>query len=117
MVEDIKELAFYPELYMLGHREPFCEIKVIPDEIRTAQRIAAEVSELAMLGVVAAEALSGTGINGRDEGIRIEPLDRARLSHARQLDDERRAERRERDSRIVARCLAQCHFRSLNKAY
>ena len=83
MVEDIEELAFYPELHMLGHRKPFCEIEVIPDEIRPAQRIAAEVSELAMLRVVAAEALSGTGINGRDEGIRIEPLDRAGLSYAR----------------------------------
>jgi len=50
MVKDIKELAFYPELYMLGHREPFCEIKVIPDKIRPAQRVAAKVSELAMLG-------------------------------------------------------------------
>jgi hypothetical protein len=40
---------------MLGQRKPLCQVEVPPDEIGTAQRIAAEVSELAMLRVVAPE--------------------------------------------------------------
>ena len=40
---------------MLGQRKPFREIEVTPEEIGTAQGIAAEVSELAILRAVAAD--------------------------------------------------------------
>ena len=83
MVEDIEELGLYSELHTLGHRKPFREIEIIPEEIGTAQGIAAEASELAMLRVVAAGALPCTWINGRYKGVRIQPLDRARLRHTR----------------------------------
>ena len=49
MVEDIEELAFKPQLHMLGQGKPFCQVEVTPEEIGTAQGIAAEVSELAVL--------------------------------------------------------------------
>lgn len=83
MVEDIEELGLHSELHTLGHRKPFREVDVIPEEIGTAQGIAAEVSELAMLWVVAARALSCTRINSRYKGVRIQPLDRARLRYTR----------------------------------
>jgi hypothetical protein len=79
MVEDIEELGFYPELHTLGHRKPFREIEIIPEKIGAAQGIAAKVSELAMLRVVATGALPRTRINRRCKGVRIEPLDRSRL--------------------------------------
>ena len=44
-------------------RKPFREIEVIPEEIGTAQGIATEVSELAILRVVATGALPCTWIN------------------------------------------------------
>ena len=83
MVEDVEELGFYPELHTLGYRKPFRKIEVIPKEIGTAQGITAEVSELAILRDVAAIALSCTRINRRYKSVRIEPLNRARLRHAR----------------------------------
>ena len=63
--------------------KPFRKIEITPEEIGTAQGIAAEVSELAILRVVAAGALPRARINGRHKGIRIEPLNRARLRYAR----------------------------------
>jgi hypothetical protein len=45
--------------------------------------IAAEVSELAILRVVAAITLPGAGIDGRDESVGIEPLKCSWLGHAR----------------------------------
>src|SRR5208337_2033018 len=59
MVEDIKELTLKPQLHMLGQGKPFCQVEVAPEKIRTAQGIAAEVSELAILRAVAAIAGSG----------------------------------------------------------
>ena len=59
------------------------KVEVIPKEIGTAQGITAEVSELAILRDVAAIALSCTRINRRYKSVRIEPLNRARLRHAR----------------------------------
>ena len=53
MVEDIEELRVDSQLHALGHRKPFREIEVTPDEIGTAQGVAAEISELAILRVVA----------------------------------------------------------------
>ena len=64
-------------------RKPFCQIEVAPEEIGTAQGVAAEVAELAILRAVAAIALSRARIDGRHESIGIEPLERARLRDAR----------------------------------
>src|ERR1700680_1202617 len=82
MVEYIEELGLYSELHSLAHRKPFREIEVIPDEIGTAKGVAPEVSELAMLWVVATGALPSTRINGRSKGSRIEPLESAGLRYA-----------------------------------
>ena len=57
------KFALKPKLCMLGQRKTLCQVEVAPDEIGTAQRIAGEVSELAMLRVVAARALPCTRIN------------------------------------------------------
>jgi hypothetical protein len=81
MVEHIEELGFYSELHSLAHRKPFCEIEIIPDKIGTAQGVAAEASELAMLWVVATDALASTRINGGNKRGRIEPLEGARLRY------------------------------------
>jgi hypothetical protein len=81
MVEHIEKLTFYPELHTLRHSKPFCEIEVIPDEIGTAQGIAAEVSKLAMLWVIATGALPSTRINRGNKRRRIEPLDSAQLRY------------------------------------
>src|ERR1700686_2684384 len=81
MVEHIEELGFYSELHSLAHRKPFCEIEVIPDKIGAVQGVAAEVSELAMLWVVATGALPSTRINCRNKRGRIEPLEGARLRY------------------------------------
>ena len=83
MVKYIEELAFYPELDTLSQGKPFRKIKVAPEEIGTTQGIAAEVSELAVLWVVAAGTLACARINRRYKGVRIEPLDRAGLRDAR----------------------------------
>jgi hypothetical protein len=64
---------------MLGHWEPFRQIQVVPKEIRTAQGVAAEVSELAILWAVAAIAGTRTRIHSRDKSIRIQPLKGALL--------------------------------------
>ena len=81
MVEHIEELGFYSELHSLAHRKPFREIEVIPDKIGAAEGVASEVSELAMLWVVAIDALASTRINGGNKRGRIEPLESARLRY------------------------------------
>ena len=55
MIEDIKELAFDPNLQALGEREPFSDIEIAPRKVRTTERIAAEVSELTVTWIVAAK--------------------------------------------------------------
>jgi hypothetical protein len=37
MVEDIKKLRLKPQFHMLGQGEPFCQVEVTPEKIRTAQ--------------------------------------------------------------------------------
>src|ERR1022692_2768026 len=81
MVEYIEELGLYSELHPLAHRKPFREIEVIPDEIGATQGVAAEVSELATLWVVATGALPSTRINRGNKRGRIEPLEGARLGY------------------------------------
>ena len=83
MVEDIEKLTLKPQLHMLGQGKPFCQVEVTPEEIWTAQGIAAEVSELASLRAVAAIALPCTRIDRRYESVRIKPLQRSRLRYTR----------------------------------
>ena len=83
MVEDIEELCIQTHLHVFSHREPFRQIKVVPHEAGTPQGIATEISELAILRVVAAVAGSGTRIDCRDKRIGVEPLDRTGLRNAR----------------------------------
>ena len=82
VIEDIEELRLQPELHVLGQREPFGQIEITPDKIGTAQRVAAEVSELAVLRAVSAVARAGARVDGGDKRIGIEPLNRAGLRHA-----------------------------------
>ena len=65
MVEDVEELDVEAQLPLLGQREPFREVEIAPGEIGAAQRVAAEVSELAIRGAVAAGACARAGIDGR----------------------------------------------------
>src|SRR5580692_9008710 len=81
MVENVEELGLYSELYPLGHRNPFREIEVIPDKIGAAQGVAAEVSELAMLWIVATGALPSTRINRGNKRGGIKPLQGTRLRY------------------------------------
>jgi hypothetical protein len=59
MVEDIKKLTLKTQLHMLAQGKPLCQVEIAPEKIRTAQGIASEVSELAILRTVAAIAGSG----------------------------------------------------------
>jgi hypothetical protein len=59
MVEDVEELTLKPQLHMFGQGKPFRQVEVTPEEIGSAQCVAAEVSELAILLAVAAIAGSG----------------------------------------------------------
>src|ERR1035437_965100 len=81
MVEYIEELGLYSELHPLAHRKRFREIEVIPDEIGATQGVAAEVSELATLWVVATGALPRTRTSRGNKRGRIEPLEGARLRY------------------------------------
>ena len=98
------------------HRKPFREIEVIPDEIGAAQGVAAEVSELAMLWVVATDALASARINGRNKRGRIEPLEGARLRYTGDgmMLIERDAGNRR--WRTAVHCPAQRRFRWPNRA-
>ena len=116
MVEDIEKLTLKPQLHMLGQGKPFCQVEVTPQEIGTAQGIAAEVSELAVLRAVAAIALPCTRIDRRNKCVRIEPLQAFPLASHPESDDAHTAERRERHWQTAARCPARCRFRLLNRA-
>lgn len=87
MVEDIEKLTLEAQLQMLGQGKPFGQVEVAPEKIGTAQRVATEVSELTGLSVVLVTprgiALPRARINGRDESIRIQPLQRSCLSDTR----------------------------------
>jgi len=83
MIENIKELPLKSQLHVLAKGEPFCQVEVAPEEIRTTQGITAEVSELAILCAVAAIALPCTRIDRRHKCIRIKPLQCSRLRYTR----------------------------------
>ena len=49
VIEDIEELAVDAQLHALGQREPLRQVEIAPGEIGAAQRVAAEIAELAVL--------------------------------------------------------------------
>src|SRR5207245_5334564 len=61
--------------------EPLGQIQVTPEEIRTAQCVPAEIAELAVLRTVAAGTGADARIDDRNKRVRVQPLDRSRLSH------------------------------------
>ncbi len=71
MVEDVEELSLQSQFHMLGQRKRLCEIEVVPEEVRTAQGVAAEVSKLAVLRAIVAIALSRARIDGRRKRVWI----------------------------------------------
>jgi hypothetical protein len=64
MIEEVKELNVESHLYTLVQWKPFGEIEIAPEEIRTAQGVAAKPSKLTSLRAVAAEAGPRAGVNG-----------------------------------------------------
>ena len=81
MIKHIEKLRFQPQLGVLRQGEILGKVEVIPDEIRPAQGVAAEVSELAGRRAISANASAGAGVNGGGKGIGIEPLNGAGLRH------------------------------------
>jgi len=65
MIENIEELRVKAHLHPFGRREPLRQIEVTPGKIGTAQCIAAQAAELAVLGTVSSEARADTGIQAR----------------------------------------------------
>lgn len=76
MAEQVEELRIEPQLYLLAQTRPLGEKEVASEELRTAQRIAAQSSELAVLRRAAAlaSASTSTGIDYRNERVRVRPL-------------------------------------------
>ena len=116
MIEDVEELPVDAQLHALGQLEPLGEVQIAPDEIGTAQRVAAEIAELAVLRTVAARARARARIDRRNERIRIQPLDGSRLRDAgnRIVFVQRHARNHAGDT--ADRCLARCRFRWPNRA-
>src|SRR5208282_2657255 len=82
MVEDVEKLAVQAQLDVLSERKEFGEVEVAPNKLRTSQRVASQIPELAILRTVPAQARARAGVNGGDKGVGIQPLHRARLGHA-----------------------------------
>ena len=82
MIEHIEELRVQAQSHVLVQRKPFGEIEIAPEEIGTAQRVAAEISELAILHRIPAVARSGAGIDRGNKSVGVQPLNRPRLGHA-----------------------------------
>ena len=82
MIEYVEELRVEAQPHMLAKSNRFRQVEITPGEIRAAQRVTAEVPELTIRGTVAIEACASARVHGGDEGIRIEPLNRARLCDA-----------------------------------
>ena len=79
MIQEIEELDVEAELTAFRQRKPFRKVEIAPDEIGAAERVAAEAAKLAVDGRVAADACARAGIDGGDERVGIEPLQRAGL--------------------------------------
>jgi hypothetical protein len=67
MIEHIEELRFDAKLELLIERKPLRQVKIAPDEIRTAQGVAAQIAELAVLRSIAAHASARARIDYRYE--------------------------------------------------
>jgi hypothetical protein len=65
MIENIEKLHVEAHLRPLGQREPLREVEVTPGEIGSAERVAAEVSELTNLGSVGMGFVGVAGIKAR----------------------------------------------------
>ena len=61
MIENVEKLRVQPQFYTLPHSKPLREIEIAPEKIRTAQVVAAESSELAILRSIATVAGSVLG--------------------------------------------------------
>ena len=49
MIEDIEELRFQAQLHMFPDLKPLGKVEIAPGEVRTAQGVATQVAELAVL--------------------------------------------------------------------
>jgi hypothetical protein len=85
MIEEVKELSVESQLYSLVHREPLGNVKIAPEEVGAAQSVAAKISELAVLRVVAPVAGSSSWIDHRNKRVWIEPLNCSGLGNARNV--------------------------------
>src|ERR1019366_6804914 len=93
MIQDVEELPTDPRGQSIAQPELFCNIEIGPEEIWAAERVSAQIAELARLGRVAAGAGPRGGIDSGNKRIRIEPLYGAWLCHtwARNVPVERHA--------------------------
>jgi hypothetical protein len=67
---------------VLDDGEPFRAIEIVPDEIGAAKGIAGEITELAVLRIIASVASPRARIDCGDECVSVKPLDRSRLSNS-----------------------------------
>ena len=74
MIEYVEKLGVEAHLETFGQRKPLGEVEIAPGEIGTAEHVAAEISELTILRIVAAVARASTWVYGGDKRIGIEPL-------------------------------------------
>ena len=83
MVEQVENLRIEPQFHLVIEWKPLGEVEIGPNEIRTANRVAPEISELAVTRSIAAKAGAGAGVYRRNESIGIQPLNCARLRNIR----------------------------------
>src|ERR1700683_674465 len=81
MVKNIEELSVKSQLHSLREGKPFRQVEITPEEIRSAQRVASQVSELAIRRTIPPVAGPGARIDGGRESVRVEPLDGSGLRH------------------------------------
>jgi hypothetical protein len=82
MIEEIEELTFHAERHVLVNGKLLGQIQIAPGEVRSAQRVASKIPELAVLRRVSAIAGARAGIDSRDKGIGVQPLEGSRLGDA-----------------------------------
>ena len=83
VIEKVEKLGVEPQLHLLGERKPLGQVEIAPHEVRAAQSIATEISELTMRRGVTVRACPGARIDGGTKSLRIQPLNGTRLGHAR----------------------------------
>src|SRR5579871_3217213 len=82
VIKYVEELGVDPQLQSVGQPKPFGYIKIAPREISSAKRIPSEVSKSATPGSISTNTRSCAWVHSRNECIRIQPLNRARLRNA-----------------------------------